>query len=79
MYIDTASAKGMSGSPVIRRTTGGATENGAFSMFSGPASRFIGIYSGRLTTGNSVDAQLGMVWKSRVIEEIINGGMRGQH
>lgn len=77
LLVDTASAKGMSGSPVIRRATAGQTDDGSYSMFDGPVSRFVGIYSGRLTTGNSLDAQLGIVWKASVIDDIIGGNMRG--
>ncbi|NCP24682.1 MAG: trypsin-like peptidase domain-containing protein [Erythrobacter sp.] len=75
--IDTATAQGMSGSPVVHRTTAGLTEDGSMSMFAGPVSRFVGVYSGRLTSGNSLEAQLGLVWKSRVIGEIIAGTTRG--
>jgi hypothetical protein len=37
---------------------------------------FIGVYSGRIGKDES-KAQLGIVWKARVIDEIISGGVRG--
>lgn len=72
-YIDTATASGMSGSPVIRRETTGETEDGSFTMWSQVMSCFIGVYSGRITPKDSSEAHLGIVWKSSVIPEIIFG------
>jgi hypothetical protein len=78
-YVDTLSAQGMSGSPVILRTHGiGLMEGGGSEMGPRQYTRFIGIYSGRLFTGSSVDAQLGVVWKASVIEEIICGECKGK-
>lgn len=76
-YIDTATAKGMSGSPVIRRGSAGEVEGGNFVLGAGTMSRFVGIYSGRLTPKKSSEAHLGIVWKERVISEIIRGGRAG--
>ena len=73
-YVDTATASGMSGSPVIRRDTSGEMENGEFVIGGRIMSRFVGVYSGRITTKDAHEAQLGIVWKSRVIPEIISGG-----
>ena len=75
--VDTATASGMSGSPVIAHTISGPTEWSEMVMFTRPESKFLGVYSGRLTTGNSLEAQLGVVWKARVVAEIIEGGVRG--
>jgi hypothetical protein len=73
MLVDTASRPGMSGAPVIRRSWGmHILENGAFSADSTPQSKFIGIYSGRLSTFDKEDAQLGMVWPADDIENIID-------
>lgn len=33
---------------------------------------FIGVYSGRIGADDEFKAQLGKVWKKRVIDEIIN-------
>lgn len=77
ILIDTASRPGMSGSPVIVRSWGAvAMEGGGTAIVTGGASRFLGIYSGRLATSDSLDAQLGMVWPARFISEIIAGGCR---
>lgn len=72
-YVDTASRKGMSGAPVILRTSGNFIgECGRTQMqVNAAASKFIGIYSGRIKSGDELDTQLGRVWRSEVIEEII--------
>ena len=82
--VDTATREGMSGSPVFARSsyvkgsyvvTGDSYEdNRPWSL--GYEYNFIGIYSGRL--GNDeFQAQLGIVWKARVITEIIeNRGLQ---
>lgn len=76
--VDTASASGMSGSPVVRRTSGGGMmDDGSMTITTGTMSKFVGVYSGRLTSGNALEAQLGLVWKAKVIEEIIDGQTRG--
>lgn len=73
-YVDTASRSGMSGSPVIMRRTGihgldmeNPSENALF----GRIQNFLGVYSGRIGADDEFKAQLGIVWKSKVIEEII--------
>ena len=72
-YVDTATARGMSGSPVIRRDTSGEMEDGTFALGAGMMSRFVGVYSGRITPKDKHEAHLGIVWKSSVIPEIISG------
>lgn len=77
--IDSASKKGMSGSPVIFRRTGiHGIEKGKITLDTtiGRIQNFVGIYSGRLTGKSEFDAQLGIVWKPEVIEEIINGNTK---
>ncbi len=71
-YVDSASAKGMSGSPVILRTSAGRTVSGNYIMAGPTRVSLLGVYSGRLTTKNPLEAQIGRVWKTRVIEEIIS-------
>lgn len=75
ILIDTATRAGLSGSPVIMQRvgfhgiTGGAMTG---SEIIGRIRNFIGVYSGRI--GNDeLKAQLGIVWKARVIPEIIDG------
>jgi hypothetical protein len=75
LLVDTASRPGMSGAPVIRRSwRNHLVEGDAMSMDSRPATKFIGVYSGRLHINDSDDAQIGMVWHPSFIDEIIAGG-----
>lgn len=74
MLIDTASRPGMSGAPVIRRSWGTHfLESGNLSIGQGTATKFVGVYSGRLATSDPLDAQLGLAWPASLIEEIIAG------
>lgn len=78
--VDTATREGMSGSPVFARSSyvrGGFDVSGNAFEDNRPWSvahqySFIGIYSGRIGQ-DTFQAQLGIVWKSRVIIEIIEG------
>lgn len=69
----------MSGAPVIFRRVGihGAV-NGKLTKETrfGEIRNFVGIYSGRLIGETDFDAQLGIVWKKEVIEEIILGNVK---
>jgi hypothetical protein len=77
LLVDTASRPGMSGSPVILRNYGTHLTQGNTIVFStGAANKFIGVYSGRLHTKDSLDAQIGMVWPAIYIDEIIDGGLK---
>lgn len=74
IYVDTASREGMSGSPVIFRRFG-LNNTGSHDY------TLLGIYSGRrISPGKTegedtkLDSQLGVIWKARVIDEIIEGG-----
>ena len=73
-YIDTATKKGMSGSPVIQKERRAVTlmsENKITSRF---RVNFIGVYSGRvIEPKNEFDTQIGIVWKENCIDEIIEG------
>lgn len=77
LLVDTASSCGMSGSPVISRTSAGQTDDGNLSMLPQSATRLVGIYSGRIIAGGSLEAQLGIVWKASVIEDIVGGEILG--
>jgi hypothetical protein len=72
--IDSRTRPGSSGSPVIAYRPGRmvALEDGSTAMFGGAVWRLLGVYSGRITA----EADLGFVWKTRVISEIIEGGQR---
>lgn len=68
LLIDCRTRQGQSGSPVIAHRTGLVERtDGSQVMLSGPISRFIGIYSGRINK----DSDLGMVWKASAVQELI--------
>lgn len=78
LLVDTASRPGMSGSPVIMRSWGTAHfEDGSTGMGNVVATRIIGVYSGRLNAADPLDAQLGLVWPIKFVEEILKGGVAG--
>jgi hypothetical protein len=68
--IDCRSRPGQSGSAVIAYRSGGmvAMEDGSAAAFSGPVTRFLGIYSGRIND----QSDLGIVWKARAVREIVD-------
>lgn len=76
MLIDTASRKGMSGSFVIAEHTGffspgrGEMSDGSWI---GTGRKILGIYSGRLGPSD-IEAQLGIVWRRKLIDEVIQKG-----
>ncbi|MGD0561671.1 MAG: serine protease [Roseiarcus sp.] len=73
LLVDTASRPGMSGAPVIRRSWGAHTLAGGGTSSNGtPQSKLVGVYSGRLHTNDTSDAQLGMVWPASDIEDIVS-------
>jgi hypothetical protein len=70
--IDTASRPGMSGSPVVlRHWPVQILEDGNVNLSTSPATRFVGVYSGRLGTDTALDAQLGICWPAQLVEEIV--------
>ena len=76
--VDSTTREGMSGSPVYLRTFGQCLhENGDMNITNGSSSRFVGVYSGRYGADEESGAQLGRVWNRDVINEIIDGGVRG--
>ena len=48
--------------------------NGDIVMGTGRATKFIGVYSGRLATRNPLDVQLGFTWPASFVPEIVAGG-----
>ncbi|TCP01663.1 hypothetical protein [Rubrivivax gelatinosus] len=79
IFIDTATRSGLSGSPVVMQRVGLHGVSGGKltgSEIIGRIRNFIGVYSGRIGKDES-KAQLGIVWKARVIDEIIDGGVHG--
>ncbi len=79
VLIDSATRKGMSGSPVIARHSGvylnGLSLNDKSVL--GTVQCFLGIYSGR-TDDDELGLQIGRVWKSTVVTETIQRGRRGK-
>ncbi|MEN5258686.1 serine protease [Pseudomonas protegens] len=63
----------ISGLDAIRQMSGNM-KSATFRFYS-----FIGIYSGRLTFPNGKDPQLGIVWRSELVDEIVNGNCIGVH
>jgi hypothetical protein len=66
----------MSGAPVILRSYGAHLVESGTSITKEPATRFLGIYSGRLKTKDSEDAQLGRVWPESFLTEIVDANTR---
>ena len=79
LLIDSMTREGMSGSPVIAQYVGVYKENpenpDLFDWI-GTGRKFLGIYSGRLLGQDEFEAQLGIVWKASLINEIITSGVR---
>lgn len=79
LLVDSLSRPGMSGSPVIARTmTPYMTTRGEFKMYSAEAHRNIGVYSGRLGADQKEQAQLGVVWDMRLVQQICGGKKPGK-
>jgi hypothetical protein len=76
--IDCQTSGGMSGSPVLRRVFGPAVLSDLTTQADAAIStEFIGVYSGRLDDDDG-NASIGLVWRRRLIEEILTRPMRGQ-
>jgi len=72
--VDSMTRPGQSGSPVIvYRTNGYVTEGGNIGNNGIPGRRFVGIYSGRVNE----KSDLGFVWKSSALIEILGAKKRG--
>jgi hypothetical protein len=68
--IDCRSRQGQSGSLVVAHRTGSETvwlENGNMIANGMPATRFLGIYSGRINK----ESDLGIVWKATILRELV--------
>ena len=68
--IDCRTRPGQSGSAVILHRNGGsvAMRDGSTAMFTGPVTRFLGIYSGRINE----QSDLGIVWKASAINQLLD-------
>jgi hypothetical protein len=79
LLVDTATRPGLSGSPVFMQRVGiHGMRDGKFDggTIIGRIRNFVGVYSGRIGA-DEAKAQLGIVWKARVIQEIIDGQVPG--
>lgn len=72
-FADTATKKGMSGSPVVARENNGIFYKDKEGKLRRTYTKLAGIYSGRIGADSEKanDAQLGRVWKVNVIEDIL--------
>ena len=72
LLVDTATREGMSGSPVLIRHNGVHMPSGKMNddTVFGLVEGFLGVYSGRIGE-DELGVQLGRVWKTNVIDEII--------
>jgi hypothetical protein len=75
ILVDAASRQGMSGCPAIYYSKNGVVPvyPGSSLQISIPLHILHGVYVGRLGSGH-LEAQLGIVWKKTVIDEIIDDG-----
>jgi hypothetical protein len=73
LLVDTATRAGMSGAPVVAIADGEFDVEGLPPPYRLPGRvyRFVGVYSGRLGRGE-MEAQLGIVWKATVINDIVH-------
>lgn len=88
LLVDTATRNGMSGAPVVAVSNGynvpEGIENRAAEPFGikdavfGRVESFVGIYSGR-TDDDPLGIQIGIVWKAKVIDEILQGKVIGHN
>jgi hypothetical protein len=69
--IDATTRGGMSGSPVVARFYGGYMMKKGYAL-GGTGTRLLGVYSGRVHG----EAEIGLVWRPRVISEILVEGSR---
>jgi hypothetical protein len=80
--IDTATRDGMSGAPVVARHSGilfNSVEGKlAPDSMIGTMTKFTGIYSGRIGD-DALGVQLGVVWKSAVLDDILSEATRGMN
>ena len=73
--VDGRTRQGQSGSPVLFYSAGGAVAmaDGGTAIFGGPVERLLGVYSGRI----SEESDLGVVWRTEVVAQILDGQVRG--
>jgi Trypsin-like peptidase domain len=76
LLVDATTRSGMSGSPVVCRTFGQYEKSdGLISIYGPPATKLVGVYSGRLRD----NAEIGFVWKPDLIENVLSNGATVSH
>ncbi|MGV9005223.1 MAG: trypsin-like peptidase domain-containing protein [Brevundimonas sp.] len=75
--IDTSTAEGMSGAPVVQRFRGQAMSHNGGLQLGVDGYQMFGVYSGRLPGQNETEVTLGRVWKEHLVAEIAIGGVAG--
>ncbi len=71
--VDCASREGMSGAPAIFYHRGNSITIGNNTYhYPGPHTVFHGIYSGRLGKTSEFEAQIGIIWRRELVDEIID-------
>ena len=66
--IDATTRGGMSGSPVVLRSTGGHRNKAGWVISMGTTTKWLGIYSGRIHG----EAEIGRVWRPHLVLEVLN-------
>ncbi|MNO67538.1 hypothetical protein D3C76_583440 [compost metagenome] len=82
--VDTASREGMSGSPCLAianwKYYSMNPATGKVVVVDKPLSwRLLGVYSGRLNPSDSLEAQIGVIWRENLIEELLNNPAPGSY
>lgn len=76
VLVDSATREGLSGAPVVARSMGMyLREDGGVTAGDALPMRPVGVYTGRLATHDSFDAQLGIVWPFPLVDAIIDNGV----
>ena len=80
ILVDTATRKGMSGSPVFAVTSRGLKWNkNKTSIVDEALVKFLGVYSGRYGADDEFAAQIGRVWNRSVLDEMLSDPIPGSH
>lgn len=73
ILVDTATREGMSGSPVVALSfSSGLMADGNVTFGKKYYHRLIGVYSGRYGADDELAAQLGIVWKKELLDEMLS-------
>jgi hypothetical protein len=73
LLVDSRTRPGQSGSPVLFHSQVVFSAQG-MATYPGPVTYFLGVYSGRI----AADSDIGMVWRTDVVDELLRGGVRSR-